>query len=146
MIIGAGPITLAAGADTTIAFSLIAADDRAGLVSAAAEARAMVTALGMPVGDALVLPSSLSLLDGYPSPFTTSTNIQFTVPMEGHVEVDAFSAAGEHVMTLARGIYPRGFHSLEFAPEGAASQVYVIRMTFGGETILKKVVRLGNDG
>lgn len=145
MIIGAGPIGLAAGADTTIAFALIAADDRAMLAAGATEARAALTRLGMPIGEPLLLPSALALLDGFPSPFAMSTRIQFTVPGEGHIDVDVFTAAGEHVAKLASGTFTRGLHSVDFAPEGSASQVYFIRMISEGETILKKVVRLGRS-
>jgi serine protease len=143
IIVGAGPITLAPGDDTTIVFSLMAGEDLASLRMAAAEARAVMARFAMPAGGPLVLPTTLELVAGTPNPFTRSTRVDFTIPAEGKVAVDVFNAIGERVATLADGIYPRGVHSVEFAPDADADdQIYFVRLNAGGETMLRKLVRL----
>ena len=142
-IIGAGPITLGAGEDTTIVFSLMAGDDLAALRSAATEARAVLTRLGMPFGGPLVLPTTLELYEPIPNPFAGSTRIEFSLAAEGAVTLDVFTAIGERVATLAEGTYPRGVHAIEFVPESSADeQVYFVRLVVDGEALVRKLVRL----
>ena len=145
MIIGAGPITLAPGADTTIAFSLMAGENLGALRAAAAEARAMLARFGMPSGAALMLPTTVDLIAGSPNPFVTSTRIEFTVPSEGEVELDVYNAIGEHVATLASGNYPRGIHTVEFAPGAGSSHVYFVRLVTAGQTMLRKILRSDSE-
>jgi hypothetical protein len=146
MIIGAGPISLAPGEDTTVVFSLMAGENLAALRSAAAEARSVLARFGMAPGGALVLPTALDLVTGSPNPFATSTRITFTIPSPGDVTLDVFNAIGQRVATLADGAYSRGVYSVDFTPEPRDDeQVYFVRLAVGGETILRKVVRLGGS-
>jgi subtilisin family serine protease len=141
MTIGAGPITLEAGADTTITFAFIVGDDVTELRQGAAEARRLAEHLGQSVGGPIPLPSQVKLVDIGPNPFDNRTTIEFWMPDEGHVTIRAFDAIGRQVATLIDGVYRRGVHTVDFVPE-SSSGFYFIQLDAFGETHMQKLIRL----
>jgi len=71
------------------------------------------------------LPSSLTLSPNYPNPFNAGTNIQFYVPENSIVHIEAFDVLGRSVGVLADGLFNSGTRRVKWAPE-LPSGVYLI--------------------
>lgn len=142
MVIGAGPINLEPGADTTIAFALVGGANLAELQGSAAAARRTFQAMGGTPGGPVVLPRELKLVDAYPNPFSSYSDLQFWLPKEDFISIDAFNAIGQKIQTIASGFYPKGIHSVRFTPENAANEVYFIRLSALNRTLSQKLVRI----
>lgn len=143
MAVGAGPITLEAGADTTLVFALMAAPNLTELRAGAETARRMAADLGTRLGGPIPLPKEMRLLELGPNPFEDRTNIEFWMPDEGHARVAVFDAIGRRVATLVEGDFRRGIHSVTFVPPtGDGNGVYFVQFDAFGETQVQKLVRL----
>jgi hypothetical protein len=83
------------------------------------------------------LPKTFALYQNYPNPFNPSTTIRFALPVESSVSVDVFNALGQRVKTLASGMLPAGYRSVEWNGTGnggaqLGSGVYFVRFTATG--------------
>lgn len=65
-----------------------------------------------------------SLEQNYPNPFNPTTNIRFSLPTTGYVEVKVFNVLGKEVETLAKGNYTEGTHNLKFNAANYSSGIY----------------------
>ncbi|MEP7220119.1 MAG: T9SS type A sorting domain-containing protein, partial [Bacteroidota bacterium] len=143
MIIGAGPIALEPGADTVVAFSLMAGANIAELNASADAASARFASLGEIPGGPILLPSDFRIAGSIPNPFTRETVIEYWLPMEGEASLDAFDAIGRRVATLASGFQTKGVHTARFTlPDNAASGVYVVRLTASGGVVSRNLIHL----
>jgi hypothetical protein len=82
------------------------------------------------------LPSSFQLFANYPNPFNNQTRITFELPEQSPVELDLYNIAGQHLVTIFRGITSAGKHSIGFDAAAFSSGVYFYRLksTFGIKT------------
>jgi hypothetical protein len=82
------------------------------------------------------LPSDFQLFANYPNPFNNQTRITFQLPEQGFVELDMYDIAGQHLVTLFRGITSAGRHSIGFDAAKSSSGVYFyqLKSTFGIRT------------
>jgi len=142
MVIGAGPIELRPGADTTVTFALMSGANLAELRTTAQSAREIFTRMGGTPGGPVVVPRELYLAEGYPNPFTDHIDLEFRLPREDYVTIDVVNPLGEVVQTLTSSFYPKGIHSVRFIPEGEAVGVYFVRLTALNHTVARKVVRI----
>jgi hypothetical protein len=142
MVVGAGPISLDADADTVVAFSLMAAGDLPGLQRAAAAAREFFTRLGGTPGGPISLPVELRLATAQPNPFAESTSLELSLPESSHVQLDAYNARGEFVARILDQTLPRGTHAVRFTPETNEHAVYFLQLRALGRTVVQKVIRL----
>lgn len=142
MVIGAGPIELAPGADTTVAFALMGGANLAELQESAQAAREVFARIGGTPGEPVVLPRELRLLDAYPNPFVSYTDLQFWLPKEDFVTIDVMNALGQKVQTVVSEFYPKGIHAVRFVPEVPGSGVYFVRLSALNRSIGAKVVRI----
>jgi serine protease len=142
IVIGAGPITLAPGADTVVAFALMAGANVTALRASTDEAARKFAALGGTPGGPIVLPRELGLASPFPNPFVDHIDLSFSMPTEGFAIVDVYNSLGELVETLASGTYQRGTHDLRFTPQGTASAVYFVRLTAFNQTVAQKIVHV----
>jgi flagellar hook assembly protein FlgD len=83
-----------------------------------------------------------------PNPFRDATRIRFGLPRAEKVSLEIFSPLGQRVATPLEG-EPRdaGFHSVVWDGRTAAggqapSGVYLMRLTAGGATLTRRVVRI----
>jgi hypothetical protein len=99
-------------------------------------------------GDHGTIPISFELGQNYPNPFNMSTNINFELPVSGHVTLDIFNLLGQKVATLADGQYPAGMVTINWngrdkTGDELASGTYFYRIAFNGrETVSKKLMIL----
>jgi hypothetical protein len=81
-------------------------------------------------------PGQYELLANYPNPFNPSTSITFILPHTTDVGLSVFDIMGCRVRDLARGIMPRGKHTVRWdgtndSGKRSASGVYVCRLVAG---------------
>lgn len=109
LIIGVGPLALAAGASDTVAVALVAGADLSALRSAAEKARAdyFQRILGQAPPPPPEPVEELALLQNFPNPFqasSQSTTIEFAVPEAegGSLALEVYDMLGRQVRTLVR--------------------------------------------
>ena len=89
------------------------------------------------------IPSRYSLSQNYPDPFNPTTNIEFTVPSDGHAILKIYNALGQVVATLFKDEADAGsVHQIQFNGSNLASGTYFSRLEFGGKMQVKKMLIL----
>ena len=81
------------------------------------------------------LPTEVSLAQNYPNPFNPTTTIGFELPMPTDVRLDVYDMTGRQLSTLVNGIYPSGYHTVQWDAIGLPTGIYMYRLTTGGKTI-----------
>jgi len=100
------------------------------------------------VGGEEKLPATISLMQNYPDPFNPSTNIDFTLPAAGAVNLTVYDILGREVRILLQGNVPAGYRSVTWdgrdshgTPVG--SGVYFYRLLTGSNySATKKMIVL----
>lgn len=86
------------------------------------------------------VPSCLSLAQNYPNPFNPTTEIRFSLPVRGTVELTVLNILGQHVATLAGGEWDAGEHTVTLDGSNLSTGIYVYRLRAGGVSLAKKLV------
>jgi flagellar hook assembly protein FlgD len=60
------------------------------------------------------LPVKFVLNDNYPNPFNPQTNISFTVPSSGNINLTVYNITGQRVATLVDGYQHSGEHNVQW--------------------------------
>jgi len=84
-------------------------------------------------------PDELELRGNYPNPFADQTTIEYALPSAGSVQLDVFNVLGQRVASLVDDVQQPGHYEVQWDGRGDAGQplgsgVYLIRLTFNGET------------
>ena len=92
-------------------------------------------------------PDSYTLGDAYPNPFNPETNIEFSVPADGHVKIDVFNSVGQLVNSivdqdLSAGAYTATWEALDVSGNQVSSGVYFYRMEAGDFTSTRSMTLL----
>ncbi len=86
------------------------------------------------------IPEVYSLSQNYPNPFNPTTQITFSVPKAGNVELTVYNMLGQKVATLINGAVTAGQHSATFVSRDLASGVYFYRLVAGDYTSTMKMI------
>lgn len=86
-------------------------------------------------------PEAFKLDQNYPNPFNPSTQINFTIPVSGDVELTIFNLLGQKVNTLVNTKMNAGSHSVTFDASNLASGIYLYRLK-AGNTVMNKRMTL----
>ena len=94
-----------------------------------------------------VLPTEFALAQNYPNPFNPSTDINFDLPKNAHVELSVFNILGQTVTTLVSGDMPAGNHQVSWDGTDSdggsvASGIYFYRISAGDFSSSKKMMLL----
>jgi len=114
----------------------------------------VITDVDVPLGDInitsntdldLALPTVTTLRGNYPNPFNPSTIIAFDIAREGRVAIEIYNIRGQHVKTVASGVYGVGRYNVVWNGDdergrGVGSGVYFYRMTTDGYTKTQKML------
>jgi hypothetical protein len=84
--------------------------------------------------------NNLTLYPLYPNPFNAATVISYELPTAGSIELDVVDLLGRRVSQLASGLQQKGRHTLSWETHGVSSGVYLIRLQFGGYSIITKAL------
>ncbi|MBE2225943.1 MAG: carboxypeptidase regulatory-like domain-containing protein, partial [Ignavibacteria bacterium] len=98
---------------------------------------------GSPIGIEVIsleVPSRFSLSQNYPNPFNPVTNIKFSVPKTGVVNLTVYDAAGREAAMLFNGELSEGTYNYDFDASQLASGIYFYRLEAGEFTQTKKMV------
>ncbi len=88
-------------------------------------------------------PAQLDLLGNYPNPFNPSTEIRFSVPVDGPATLTVYNVMGQEVATPFSGIARAGHYTAAtFDASRFASGIYFARLDFNGQTLLRRMIYL----
>lgn len=76
----------------------------------------------------------------FPNPFTSSTQIAYTLQAEQLVLIEVFNANGKKVETLVDNVQSAGSHQVRFSSE--IPGLYLLRMTVDGNPMQRRLMRL----
>ena len=98
-------------------------------------------------GQGNALPNTFALEQNYPNPFNPETQIEFSLPQSGRVELTIYNVLGRRVKDLVSGEKPAGTHTVVWDGTDAdgrsvASGVYFYRLQAGSETLSRKMMLL----
>lgn len=83
-------------------------------------------------------PQSYVLLQNFPNPFNPATQIIYSLPEAGMVELSVYNIHGQLVTQLVNELQSAGSHTAVWQARGAGSGVYWIRLQAGKATVMKK--------
>ena len=88
------------------------------------------------------LPVALRLLNPFPSPFNSTTQIGFELAEKAHVELNVYDIRGRIVTNLVNQPYPAGRWQIPFHADGHPGGIYIIQVKSGSMIQSKKVILL----
>lgn len=87
-----------------------------------------------------------ALEQNYPNPFNPSTVINYSIPVDGNVELTVYNILGSEVATLVNEFKEAGNHSVEFSTENLGTQigsgVYLYTLRSGDFVRTRKMIVL----
>jgi hypothetical protein len=83
---------------------------------------------------------SFELAQNYPNPFNPFTNIKFTIPVDGFVEIKLYDVLGNEVKTLMSEIKKQGNYNVMVDAGNLNSGVYIYKLSTKGLTQSRKMV------
>ncbi|MCF6270342.1 MAG: T9SS type A sorting domain-containing protein [Melioribacteraceae bacterium] len=94
----------------------------------------------------LLYPQEFVLKQNYPNPFNPSTKIKYQLPSRGFVNLTVYNILGIKIASLVNKEQLPGLYSVEFNPstdgKGLSSGVYFYKLSFGRNSISKKMIYL----
>ncbi|NOX18267.1 MAG: T9SS type A sorting domain-containing protein [Chlorobi bacterium] len=88
-------------------------------------------------------PLTFELEQNHPNPFNPSTQISYTLPFGGDVNLTVYDMLGNNVETLSEGFKPAGKHTVEFKRnDRLSSGIYVYTLKVGKYFESKKMMLL----
>lgn len=91
-------------------------------------------------GNPQPLPSSVSLLQSYPNPFNSSTQLRFELLRPSRVELSIVNTLGQHVAMLTDEDYAAGTYVVSWDASGFASGIYFAQLRSGSQNRVLKMV------
>lgn len=85
------------------------------------------------------VPSKFSLYQNYPNPFNPSTNISFSIPKSGNVNIVVYNILGQEVSKIVNKKFTKGTHFITFDASSLVSGVYLYKITSGDFVAIKKM-------
>ena len=86
------------------------------------------------------IPTEYTLLQNFPNPFNSKTNIYFGIPEEGYVELKVFDLLGKELGILVKEYKPTGYYRVEFDSGNNNSGIYFYRIKAGNFIDTKKMI------
>ncbi len=78
----------------------------------------------------------------YPNPFSSYTQIHYTLDKEADVNLEVYDITGRKVKTFANTRFQPGKYSYTFESESNNDAVYLIKLTINGKSTFRKVVQM----
>lgn len=88
----------------------------------------------------LGLPKTFALGQNYPNPFNPTTKINYTLPVDGNVQLQIFTAGGELVKSLVNEKQIAGAYTVEFNAENLASGIYFYKLLVNDFIQIRKML------
>jgi hypothetical protein len=83
------------------------------------------------------------LTSAYPNPFNPTTQLNFTLPFDGQIKLDAYNLQGQQVAEIFSGFQQKGQHQFSWDASQLTSGIYFVKLTAGNhlstlQTVLMK--------
>ncbi|MBK8943837.1 MAG: T9SS type A sorting domain-containing protein [Ignavibacteriae bacterium] len=89
------------------------------------------------------IPDTFKLLQNFPNPFNSGTDINYTIPNEEtYVQLKIYDALGKEVETLVNEKQKPDSYEVHFDGRNLASGIYFYKITYGSKSETKKMVLL----
>ncbi len=98
----------------------------------------IATGLNNKLRDAIVYKFQLN--QNYPNPFNPKTNITFSIPRQGRVQLVVYNLLGKKMFTLIDEVLPAGNHHVEFGATYLPSGVYVYQLKANHQVATRKIL------
>jgi plastocyanin len=79
-----------------------------------------------------VIPGQFELSQNYPNPFNAQTMIQYSIPVNAHVQVEIFNILGQRIDDLADADQAAGEHQIAWNATNQTSGVFFYRVNVDG--------------
>jgi hypothetical protein len=99
-----------------------------------------MSAVSIPDERAEQQPATFTLHQNYPNPFNPGTEIRFTLPEAGAVQLHIYDITGRRVAVLLEGHMGAGTHGVRFDASGLAGGVYLYRLRAGERNATGKML------
>ena len=141
ILITTGPYAIAPGESVIAAFAILGGTSLSDLQT---NATAAIEKYGTrtSVDETPVQPKDLFLGQNYPNPFNAQTTIEFAVPADGNVRLEAFDLLGRKVAVLLDKKLDAGSHTVIWDCSDMSSGVYFYRLTIGDNSFTRKMTLL----
>jgi spore germination protein YaaH len=80
-------------------------------------------------------------LHNEPNPFTTSTNLSFTLASENRVTISVYNILGATVLNISNGIMAKGTHTVMIDLKNRSNGIYFCKISSGNESSVLKIVK-----
>jgi hypothetical protein len=84
------------------------------------------------------VPKDFSISEPFPNPFNPETQIQYTLPKNGNVEIEVFDIGGRLVDKIFSGYQSKGSYQARWNAIHLSSGIYIIRIQTGESVLSKK--------
>lgn len=75
----------------------------------------------------------------YPNPFNPETTVEFSLAIQGNMELVLYSSTGEKIKTVESGYRQSGKYSVKLSGEGLTSGLYFLVLQSGDRRTVKKI-------
>lgn len=142
---GDGPVTITSQApvnlDTdesfNVYYALALGDNEADLAANMEEAKTFYDVL---VTSNKQLSSSEINLKNTPNPVVSSTQISYSLPVSGFVDLNVYDATGNTVAQLVHENQVQGLHAVNFDASKLSAGIYTYKLLVDGQILTKKLV------
>jgi hypothetical protein len=90
--------------------------------------------------EATALPSEYGLAQNYPNPFNPTTEISYSIPQSGLVDLRVYNLLGQEVATLVNEIKSAGTYNVSFNGSHLNSGIYLYQLKTKDQVIVKKML------
>ena len=78
----------------------------------------------------------------YPNPFSGSTMISYSLPVDSQVNIELFNSQGKMILSFKDTYEPAGDYQLPVESEDMLPGIYFCRISIGNEMFIKKIVSM----
>ncbi|MGA9364658.1 MAG: S8 family serine peptidase [Bacteroidota bacterium] len=143
MVIGTGPLSIAANDSAVVGLAVLAGLDLQSLQATADAAKQKWSLILTEVQRiSSELPLSFSLYQNYPNPFNPSTKIRYDLPSESHVTLVLYNLLGQEVARLVDARQSAGKYEVPYVASNVSSGVYFYRIQAGAYSEIRKMMIL----
>jgi len=81
--------------------------------------------------------------NSFPNPFNPTTEINFSLPVDGQIQLNAYNIQGQQVADIFNGFQSKGHHQFTWDASELTSGIYFVKLTAGNhqattQTVLMK--------
>lgn len=86
------------------------------------------------------LPNNLVEVKNYPNPFSSTTNVEYTLESASEVSLNVFDLTGAMIYSSNKGQQMPGTHTIQIDGSGMAEGIYYYTLNVNGGSVTKKMV------